>query len=426
MRLSVPAIAALLLAGLLCAGATTSAQRAGMFQGSADDPNIQYSTGPLDNVVDRLNAQIDAGKLTLTFEGRGGYLASTMAALGLQADSQMLVFSKGSLQGRRISQQNPRAIYFSDVAALGFVRNGDALEVAVQDAKQGVVFYTLAQKPVDRPRFKREMICLGCHMTGDTHGVPGLLMFSSTPETDKTFGSIVFTRHTMPMAKRFGGWVVTGEAPPGHHLGNGLEALGETPSPVLPSAEGLFDPDGYPTVKSDVAALMVFAHQAGMVDLLVRAGWEARMAGAHLPAVPGKNVGAAFPVLKAVADDVVDSLLFIGEARLEGAAKGSSGFAQRFEAQGPADARGRSLRQLDLTTRLLKYPCSYLIYSPMFDALPPVMKGLVYERLWQVLSGAEKDPRYRAALTLADRQAIVDILIATRTGLPAYFKPVRS
>lgn len=426
MRLSVFAASALLLVGLFCAGVTTSAQRAGMFQGSADDPNIQYSTGPLDNIVDRLNAQIDAGALTLTFDGRGGYLASTLAALGLSADSQLLVFSKGSLQGRRISQQNPRAIYFSDVAALGFVRNGDALEVAVQDAKQGVVFYTLAQKPVERPRFKREMICLGCHMTGDTHGVPGLLMFSTTPETDKTFGSIVFTRHTMPLAKRFGGWIMTGSAPPGSHLGNGLDALGDAPPPVLPSAAGLFDPDGYPTVHSDVAALMVFAHQAGMVDLLVRAGWEARMANVPAASAARKNVAAAFPVLKAVADDVVDSLLFIGEAPLLAAAKGGSGFAERFAAQGPADPKGRSLRELDLTTRLLKYPCSYLIYSPMFDALPPVMKGLVYERLWQVLSGAEKDPRYRSALTLADRRAIVDILLATKSGLPAYFKPVRS
>jgi len=423
MRLSAFATSALLCAGLFCAGATTTAQRAGMFQGSADDPNIQYSTGPLDNVIDRLNARIDAGALTLTFEGRGGYLASALAAIGLHADSQMLVFSKGSLQGRRISQQNPRALYFSDTAAVGFVRNGDALEVAVQDAKQGVVFYTLAQKPVERPRFKREMICLGCHMTGDTHGVPGLLMFSTTPETDKTFGSIVFTRHTMPLAKRFGGWIMTGSAAPGHHLGNGLDALGDTPAATLPSTDGLFDPDGYPSLTSDVAALLVFSHQAGMVDLLVRAGWEARMAGASPTA---RNLAASHPVLKAVADDVVDSLLFIGEARLSGPSKGSSGFAERFEALGPVDPRGRSLRQLDLHTRLLKYPCSYLIYSPMFDALPPVMKSLVYERLWQVLSGAEKDERYRSGLTLADRAAIVDILRATKPGLPAYFKPVKS
>lgn len=416
------ATAALVIAVLILV-ATPGAQRAGMFQGSADDPNIQYSSGPLDNVIDRLNAQLDAGTVSLTFEGRGGYLASALKAIGLAADSQMLVFSKGSLQGRRISQQNPRAIYFNDVAAVGFVRNGDALEVAVQDANRGVVFYTLAQKPAERPRFKREMICLGCHMTGDTHGVPGLLMFSTVPETDKSFGSIVFTRHTMPLAKRYGGWLVTGAAPPGSHLGNGLEVLGDAPSAVLPSTEGLYDQEGYLSTKSDVAALLVFAHQAGMVDLLVRASWEARMASAH---ADGPSAALSMPVLKAVADDVVDSLLFLGEARLDGQARGSSGFTERFEAQGPADARGRSLRQLDLKTRLLKYPCSYLIYSPLFEGLPPVMKNLIYRRLWHVLSGAEKDPRYKAALTLADRQAIVEILMATKPDLPGFFKPVKS
>ncbi len=425
MRITVFASSALLLVvALLLTGATPSAQRAGLFQGSADDPSIQYSTGPLDNVVDRLNARIDAGTLTLGFDGPAGYLKAAVEAIGLNPDSQMLVFSKGSLQGRRINQQNPRAIFFNDVAAVGFVRGGEALEVAVQDARQGVVFYTLPQKPVEKPRFKREMICLGCHMTGDTQGVPGMLLFSTTPETDKTFGSVTFTRHTMPFAKRFGGWLVTGAETPGGHLGNGLDALGEKPTAVLPSTDGLYDPEGYLSFKSDVAALMVFSHQVGMVDLLIRAGWEARMAGGQGAAakVPGANL----PVLKAVADDVVDSLLFIGEAPLSGRVQGNSGFAERFAAQGPADKRGRSLRQLDLTTRLQKYPCSYLVYSPMFDALPPVMKGLIYERMWQVLSGAEKDPRYRSVLTLADRQAIVDILIETKSGLPAYFKPVKS
>ena len=140
--------------------------------------------------------------------------------------------------------------------------------------------------------------------------------------------------------------------------------------------------------------------------------------------VASKVASVKFPVLKAVADDVVDGLLFIDEARLDGRVQGGAGFAERFQRLGPRDTKGRSLRDRNLETRLLRYPCSYLIYSPMFDALPPVMKGLIYERMWQVLSGAERDERYRAALSLADRQAIVDILRDTRPGLPAYFKPV--
>jgi hypothetical protein len=41
-----------------------------------------------------------------------------------------------------------------------------------------------------------------------------------------------------------------------------------------------------------------------------------------------------------------------------------------------------------------------------------------------VLSGEEQDDRYRAALSLADRQAIVEILRDTKTDLPAYFQAV--
>ena len=40
-----------------------------------------------------------------------------------------------------------------------------------------------------------------------------------------------------------------------------------------------------------------------------------------------------------------------------------------------------------------------------------------------VLSGEEKGGQY-SRLSLADRQAIVDILRETKQGLPAYFQPV--
>ena len=72
----------------------------------------------------------------------------------------------------------------------------------------------------------------------------------------------------------------------------------------------------------------------------------------------------------------------------------------------------------------MKYPCSYLIYSPAFDALPPLAKDPIYRRLWTVLSGQEQDPRYRTALSLADRRAIVEILRDTKKDLPPYFQDV--
>jgi hypothetical protein len=395
-----------------------------MFHGSADDPGINYMSGSLENPIDNLNKRLDAGAVRLTFRGRSGYLRSALEAIGLPVDSQLLVFSPASLQGRRISPANPRAIFFKDDVELGWVRDGDVIEVAAQDARQGIVFYTLPQKEVEAPRFQRATICLGCHISGDTSGVPGLLMFSATPESDRAFASTIFMNQTMPLAKRFGGWYVTGALTPASHEGNAVAAL-DGRSRALTSTEGLYDPDGYLSSSSDIAALMVFAHQAQTVNLMIHAGWEARAADPALhPGTPPANEALLAPLLQAVAEDVVDSLLFIDEARFDGRVQGASGFAERLAAEGPQDSKGRSLRQLALTGRLMRYPCSYLIYSPMFDALPPSMKSLIYQRLWQVLSGAEKDPRYRAALKLADRQAIVEILRDTKPGLPSYFKPV--
>ena len=125
-----------------------------------------------------------------------------------------------------------------------------------------------------------------------------------------------------------------------------------------------------------------------------------------------------------IARELVDYLLFIDEAKLSESVRGGSGFAERFSASGPRDRKGRSLYQLDLSQRLMKYPCSYLIYSPAFDALPPLAKDPIYRRLWEVLSGREQAPQYRSALSLADRQSIVEILRDTKKDLPPYFQTV--
>lgn len=89
---------------------------------------------------------------------------------------------------------------------------------------------------------------------------------------------------------------------------------------------------------------------------------------------------------------------------------------------GPRDSKGRSLRDLDLTRRLMRYPCSYMIYTDAFDRLPAAAKALVYERMWQILSGAAGlKASTTHTLTAADRRAIVEILRETKKDLPAYF-----
>jgi hypothetical protein len=398
-----------------------SAQRGGMFRGSADDPAIGYSQAALDNAVVEANRQLAEGSRRLVYEGRGGYLASALEALGIPGDSQLLVFSKTSLQARQIDEATPRALFFNDRVALGWVPDAPLIEVAAQDASQGIAFYTLEQQQDAAggpPMFKRAFICLGCHMAGDTFGVPGLLMFSTArPALPRTSSFPNPVDQRTPLRDRFGGWFVTGRTGSNPHMGNTAAALEGRPRRDLESVQGLFDAEGYPTLSSDVAAHLVLSHQAAMFNLLTRAGWEARVAAAGEEAL----VAA---MMSGIAREVVDYLLFIDEAPLADAVHGSSGFTERFSRQGPKDRQGRSLHELDLTRRLMKYPCSYLIYSKTFDTLPPAAKNPIYQRLWEVLSGQERGERYVKALPRADRQAIVEILRDTKSDLPAFFQGV--
>jgi len=421
----------LFVLGRIWAPAAAGAQRGGTFMGSSDDPAIRYSTAPLNNAVVDVNRKLQQGTAQFTFDGRSGFLRSALEALQIPVDSQLLVFSRLSLQGRRINEQNPRALFFNDRVALGWVRDGDVLEVAAHDESNGVVFYTLQQRAdaaAGPPQFKRAFECLGCHVAGDTLGVPGLLMFSTTRAEPSQFSGIPrHIDHGDPLKQRFGGWFVTGSAGSAQHMGNDAVALDGRPSRELVSVEGLFDADGYRALSSDIAAHLVFTHQAGMTNLLTRAGWEARAAdpSLHPPFAPAPGEEARIAVMMAgVAREVVDYLLFVGEAPLTDRIRSGSGFAERFSASGPRDRKGRSLYELDLNRRLMKYPCSYLIYSPAFDALPPVAKDPIYKRMWEVLSGEEQDPRYRSALSLADRQSIVEILRDTKKDLPRYLQNV--
>jgi hypothetical protein len=233
--------------------------------------------------------------------------------------------------------------------------------------------------------------------------------------------------HRTPVEKRWGGWYVTGGRSV-HHLGNADPAtIFSAPSPGSPvnwpSFDGKFDWTGYLAPSSDVAALMVFDHQMHMMNLLTRIGWEARVAAYREPTGrPGSERAVAATVsLQDAAKETVDYLLFVDEAPIAGDVGGSVPFAEKFAARGPRDRKGRTLRQLDLHRRLMRYPCSYLIYAPQFDALPREAKDAIYGRMWQILSGREKAAKYQR-LTMDDRRAIVEILRDTKKDLPGYFK----
>jgi len=125
--------------------------------------------------------------------------------------------------------------------------------------------------------------------------------------------------------------------------------------------------------------------------------------------------------IKSPAEKLVKYLLFCEEAPLTEQVKGNSTYAAEFSSRGPRDSRGRSLRDFDLTRRMFKYPCSYEIYSDAFDQLPPLAKQHVYQRLREVLSGEDQSSDF-AHLSPEDRRAIYEILLETKSDLPADWK----
>jgi len=121
--------------------------------------------------------------------------------------------------------------------------------------------------------------------------------------------------------------------------------------------------------------------------------------------------------LRDVVREFVDYLLFVDKEPLTAAIKGTSGFAEKFAAGGPRDGGGGSLRQLDLERRLIRYPCSYMIYSAAFRALLDEARYAVYRRMWDILSGNDASPK-NARLSAMDRRAVVEILGDTLADLP--------
>jgi hypothetical protein len=383
---------------------------------------IKYDSTPARDAVAQLNEQLAAGTVTLERRGPSGYLQSVLEALHVPVESQLLVFSKTSFQAPKIGPKNPRAIYFGDTLSVGWVRGGDVLEFVAQDPTQGSIFYTLAQAN-DRPRFERNDACTSCHSSEATHYVPGMFIGSVFPGVDGTtmYGPAYTTDHRSPFDIRWGGWFVTGTHSGQRHMGNtvamdptDLKSMITPQSVHVTSLAGRFDETGYLSVHSDLVAPLVLEHQAKMLNLITRIGWEARIGEKE----SGRTIDQA-------AAELVDYLLFVDEAPLPGPISGTTRFAEVFSSQGPRDSEGRSLRDLDLTSRLLRYPCSYLIYSEPFDALPAQAKNAVYARLWAVLSGQERDPRYKI-LPPATRRAIVEIIMQTKPDVARYFTAQQS
>lgn len=405
-----------------------------------DEAPIRYSATAPDDAVSRLFQRITAGEVTLRWDEQHGWLPSMLEHLRIPVSSQVLVFSKTSLQRERIDPQRPRAIYFNDEVYVGMVQQGEVLEISATDPRQGTIFYALPARhaPTLPPVQRQTHECLQCHdSNGFTGGVPGLVMRSVYPDVDGrpvlTAGSFV-TDHRSPIANRWGGWYVTGTIGDALHLGNQVFSQQVTPETVdrrvgsgRTTLADLIAVEPYLTPHSDVVALLVLGHQLQMHNLLTRASYEGRRA-TRDDKVMNEALGRPADYrsdttkrrIASVGEALLRYLLFADEATLSGPVRGTSTFAADFQAQGPRDARGRSLRDLDLERRLLKHPLSHLIYSPSFDALPEPVHTYVLDRLLAVLTADDTDDQFNR-LSRADRRAILEILVATKPALPAAF-----
>ncbi|MFN0168583.1 MAG: hypothetical protein ACKV22_19335 [Bryobacteraceae bacterium] len=402
-----------------------------------DDAVIGYNNSQdLEDPVARLQRRIDRGEAKLQWEDAHGYLASVLKHLGVPVSSQMLVYSKTSFQLQRITPQTPRAVYFSDDVYVGWVQDGDVVEISSVDPRKGGIFYTLDQAPADKPKLIRRDECLQCHASPKTQGVPGHMVRSVYTATD---GYPVFqaggfvTNHASPMKERWGGWYVSGTHTNDLHMGNSFlreknpEALDLTQGANVMDLSKRVDLRPYLTPHSDIVALMVLEHQAHLHNLITRANYEARIA-LEVQASMDKALGRSGEWTDSTkrrvfgpAETMLQYLLFSDEVPLKGKVQGTSQFTKEFAKQGPRDRKGRSLRDLDLEKRLFRYPASFLIYSDAFQQLPPAVKEHAYKRLYEVLSGKDASKAF-AHLSAADRQAIREILLDTKPDFQRFWE----
>jgi hypothetical protein len=354
------------------------------------------------NVVEALEARLEKGEIKLSYAPDGhGYLKSVLEALKISPDSQVLPFTKSSLQFDRISPGTPRAVYFNDDVAVGAVHPGGLIEIIVNDRRGGIAFYTLDNNAPGTPHLQTETArCVVCHGMINTV-TPGWIVANITAIADGTPQIINpsypfdLTDQTRPFESRWGGWYVTGRTQNMRHSGNVTAPDPNKPFDLpegrtLASLSGRFDPAHALKPGSDIVALMTLEHQTGFINRAF--------------ALNSRYSDAAL-------DDLVTYMTFANEVPLPGPVSGDSGFTADFAKRGPGDGKSRSLRAFDLKTRLFRYPLSYMIYSTAFDSLKPDVRDKLYRRLYDTLKAKG-----------ADGADAIAILAATKQGLPDYWR----
>ncbi len=390
---------------------------------------INYESRSPQDRVSALIKDLETGEKALAWDQKHGWLPDLLKALEIPQSSQTLVFSKTSQQSRKINPTSARALYFNEDVYLGFVQRGDFLEIAAVDPVQGAIFYTLDQQKTDVAKIQRATSqCLSCHQNHKTQDVPGFLIRSVFPKKDGQpeyrLGTTQ-TDHRTPFQDRFGGWFVTGQHGNMRHRGN-VFILSETEDeskalnreaganldelPVFANEEKYLEPT------SDIVALMLLEHQTQFHNYVTQASYATRQA-LHYQLEINKVLerdadyrsDSTDRRINSAAEKLLEYLFFSEEYQLKSPVQGGSKFAKDFARSAVRDSEGRSLKDLDLNKRLLKYPCSYLVYSQAFSALEPEVLSVVIGRMREVLDGQDQSEAFQH-LTHEDRTAILSIL----------------
>ncbi len=388
--------------------------------------------------VARMWEQESKGRLQLDVSSRKNWVHSVLRALNVPVESQVLVFSKTSLQNTLINPQAPRAVFYNEETYIGWAQGG-MIELIGTDPQNGPQFYTMAypESKGGQSVLATSDQCLSCHENSRTNDVNGLLVRSLYVDADGQpllqFGSYL-TGHESPISERWGGWYVTGRSGKDQHMGNGITTVnGERP--VLDRAKGtnvmsldrFFDINPYLARTSDIVSLMVLEHQCVLHNKLTAGARSAREAmarqhdlqNAFNEPITDVPQGSAQTVIRSHAEKIVKHLLFCEEYTLQdGGVEGSPAFQDAFRKNRRDTADGRSLKDFQLLNRIFKYRCSYMIYSSAFDALPAQLKNEVYAQLNAVLTGKNQSKDY-AHLGTSERQHIREILLETKKDLPA-------
>jgi hypothetical protein len=432
-----------------------------MVRGQSDDfenEPINYSKAPSEDPVALLKEKLDRGAVKWDWDEKFGYLPSLLKTLDIPIESQVLVFSKTSLQIHKISPTNPRALYFNDNVYVGYVPGSRLLELAANDKNLGAVFYTLdsgeddtepkIDQAVDnknqvpspeKPKLPPHQItrdkgqCLACHATSRTNNVPGYVVrsiYSDMSGRARTGTSTYVTDYRSPFEQRWGGWYVTGSHGTMRHMGNVFAIDREDPEEINRESGAnrlelprVVSASNYLGPHSDIVALMVLEHQARVHNLITRASFETRTAifqdqaiSRALDRSPDYRSESTLRRITKASQELLEALLYVDELPIESEIDGPSAFSEKFSQRGPQTKSGKSLFQTDLKKRLFRYPLSYMIYTQEFAGLPTPVLEVIRKELHGLLN--EPSPaESKIQLSAESRCDIIEILRETKTDL---------